>query len=46
MFVARKTTEVIRMTDKRGIRHDIVVERKRKDATILRLQRKYNFHMA
>lgn len=46
MFVARKTTEVVRLIDKRGRPTEVVVERKRKEATILRLQQVYHFHLA
>ena len=46
MFVARKTTEVVRLIDKRGRPTEVIVERKRKEATILRLQQVYHFRMA
>lgn len=46
MFVARKTTEVARLIDRHGRPTQVVVERKRKDATILRLQQVYHFRLA
>jgi hypothetical protein len=46
MFVARKSVEVIRMTDRHGHTTEVVVERKRKDATIHRLQQVYHFRLA
>ena len=46
MFIARKTTEVVRLTDRYGRPTEVVVERKRRDATIHRLQQVYHFRLA
>lgn len=46
MFVSRKSVEVIRMTDRHGRPTEVVVERKRKEATIHRLQQVYHFRLA
>lgn len=46
MYIARKTTEVVPMTDRNGRRTEVVVETKRKDATIHRLQQVYHFRLA
>jgi hypothetical protein len=46
MFIARKTTEVVRLTDRYGRPTEVVVERKRKEATIHRLQQVYHFRLA
>lgn len=46
MFVARKATEVVRLTDRRGRPTEVVVERKRREATIHRLQQVYHFRLA
>ena len=46
MFIARKTTEVVHLTDRYGRPTEVVVERKRKDATIQRLQQVYHFRLA
>lgn len=46
MFVARKSTEVVRMINRHGRSTEVVIERKRKDATIQRLQQIYHFRLA
>lgn len=37
---------MVRMTDRYGKPLEVVVERKRRDATIFRLQQKYHFKLA
>lgn len=46
MFQSRKTTEIINVIDKRGRPTQVIVERKRKEATIHRLQQVYHFRLA
>lgn len=46
MFIPTKTTEVVRMLDRRGRPTEVVIERKRKVATLHRLQAIYHFRIA